>query len=186
MSLSTTTSGGVGTSDVISTSIGEDEGQTVRGPCGGVMWILCRLAGGSTGTPNTMFVYRSLPNWRVEFLEVNYDLGLEGNQNKLGPLEDSLEVATPMGWVSQHSSLPWKWLRPYSNKLPSNFLYYMGWLTNQFLRPKWPRHTPFGTTTLAYAHNQTPLVLLIYTPKPPCTSLQKSFGSPPSITHIVV
>jgi hypothetical protein len=33
------------------------------------------------------------------------DLGPEGNQNKLGPLEDLLEVATPMGLVVQHSSL---------------------------------------------------------------------------------
>ena len=41
---------------------------------------------------------RGLRDWRMEFLEVD-DLGLKRNQNKLGPLEDLLEVATPMGAV---------------------------------------------------------------------------------------
>ena len=53
--LSTTTSGGVGTFDFISTSTSEGSGQTKQGPRGGVMWILCCLASGSIGTPNTMF-----------------------------------------------------------------------------------------------------------------------------------
>ena len=32
----------------------------------------------------------------------------------------------------------------------------MGWLTSQFVRPKWCPHILFGTTTWAYCHNQTP------------------------------
>lgn len=42
---------------------------------------------------------------------------------------------------------------------------------------------PFGTTTLAYARDQTPLVLPIYTPKSPFTGPQKPCGSRPSIIH---
>ena len=43
---------------------------------------------------------QGLPSWRMESLEAD-DLEPEGNQNKLGPLEDLLEVATPMGSVGQ-------------------------------------------------------------------------------------
>lgn len=54
-SLSATISGGVGTSNVISTLTGKDNEQTKRGPCGVVMWILYCLGGGSMTIPNTMF-----------------------------------------------------------------------------------------------------------------------------------
>ena len=45
---------------------------------------------------------QGLCGWMVECLEVD-DLGLEGNQNKLGPLEDLLEIATPMGLVGHET-----------------------------------------------------------------------------------
>ena len=49
---------------------------------------------------------QGLLGWRVEFREVD-DLKPEKYQNKFGPLEDLLEVATPMGSIGQHSNLAW-------------------------------------------------------------------------------
>ena len=53
--------------------------------------------------------YQGLPSWRVEFLEVD-GLGPDGDQNKLGPLEDLLEVAISMGSVNQCYGLAHNWV----------------------------------------------------------------------------
>jgi hypothetical protein len=70
-SLSTTTSGGVRTSDVISTSTCEDGGLTKWCLCGGVLWIICRLAGGSMGTLH----YQKIMTKSTKNQQICVDLG---------------------------------------------------------------------------------------------------------------
>lgn len=69
----------------------KNDGQTKRDPCGGVMWILCHLVGGSKNTPIIVLASSKSTQLEGDFLEVS-DLGLKGNQHDLKPLEDLLEV----------------------------------------------------------------------------------------------
>lgn len=94
-SLSATISSGVGTSDLILTSVGKDGGHAKQSPCGGVMCILCCIHVVQRVPQTPCSHCQGLCSWRVEFLEV------DGYPNKFG----MLEVAMPMGLASQRPGL---------------------------------------------------------------------------------